>query len=73
MTNGATHYKQLVFHHANLNRQVTIVAGTISAYHWSDNVKATLVYTTGGVFPVSESETQVKEKIENLTKGDKNV
>lgn len=72
-------YQTLKFHHANLNRPVFIVRGTIAGFHWSDQGKATYVYTTGGIFPVANSVEDVDKIINNLhtvgelNKGDQGV
>lgn len=62
-----THYTSLELKHANLNRPVFILLGTIAGYHWSDASKSTHVYTTGGVFPVAESPEEVRNKINKLS------
>lgn len=74
-----TSYQTLKFQHANLNRPVFIVRGTIAGFHWSDQGKATYVYTTGGIFPVSNSVEDVDKIINGLhtvgepNKGDESV
>ncbi len=60
------HYKKLTFNHANLKRPVSIVAGTIAAWHWSEANACMLIYTTAGILPVSETDEEISEKIELL-------
>lgn len=71
-----THYKKLKLTHANLQRPVHIVLGTISAYHDHKNDNGarmyTAVYTTAGIFPAEESIEQIDELINRLTKGEVN-
>ena len=62
-----TPYIRVQLSHATLNRPVFLLLGTISGFHWSEATKSTHVYTTGGVFPVSESPEQLEEKIDLLT------
>ena len=69
-------YRVLTFNHANLKRPVHIVVGTIAGYHWSDKAAAVCVYTTGGVFPVLESEEEIKTMIQQTAaepQGEKHV
>lgn len=61
-----SHYRKIVFHHANLNRPVHIVAGTIAGYHYSEPTKCNIIYTTAGIFPVSETLEEIDQKIESL-------
>lgn len=61
-----THYKRLTFQHANLNRPVRIIAGTIAGYHFSEPTKCNVIYTTAGVFPVSETLEQIDQMIDSL-------
>lgn len=60
-------YTPVVLSHANLQRPVRLILGTIAGYHWSDASKATHVYTTGGVFPVSETPEDIDKKLSELT------
>ena len=72
MTSPEAHYKVVAFTHANLKRPVNVVAGTLSYFLWSDQVKAMIIFKTGGgQFPVSETEDEIKEKINQLSKGEK--
>lgn len=59
-------YEVITFTHANLARPVKIVAGTVSGFHYSETVKATVVYTTGGVFPVVETVEEVERRFNQL-------
>jgi uncharacterized membrane protein len=60
------HYKKLTFQHANLKRPVSVVAGTISMWHWSEPTKSMIVYTTGGIIPVEETDEQITQMVEAL-------
>jgi hypothetical protein len=62
-----TQYRRVTFNHANLKRPVQVLIGTIAGYHWSDATASTHVYTTAGVFPVSETPDQVSVLIDTLT------
>lgn len=63
------YFQKVVLSHANLNKPVHLVMGTIAGYHWSDKSKATHVYTTGGIFPVTEKPEEIDEIIKNQTQG----
>lgn len=67
-----TQFKKLKLTHANLNRPVHLVLGTVCGYHWSDTSACTHVYTPAGIFPAKESVEQIDALIEQLTKGEKN-
>lgn len=58
--------------HANLNKPVSIVLGTLSFFHYSDTTHSTHVYTIAGVFPAKESPEEIERLIEAKTKGEKN-
>lgn len=58
-------FKRVKLNHANLNKELSIVLGTISAWHHSDQFKCTVVYTTSGPYPVKETEAEV-DKIYQL-------
>lgn len=60
------HYRKVTFTHANLKRPVSVIAGTIAFWHWSEPVKATVVYTTAGALPVEETDEQITKMIESL-------
>lgn len=60
------HYRALTFTHSNLKRPVKIIAGTIAGYHAVPATEATHIYTTGGIFPVSETPEQIDVIIEQL-------
>lgn len=57
-------YDVITFNHANLKRPVNIVRGTIAGFHWSEKAAANCIYTTGGIFPVIESEEEIKQLIQ---------
>ena len=65
-------FKRVKLNHANLNREISIVLGTIAAWHWSEASKSTHIYTTGGIFPAKETPDQVDRIIEEATKGEPN-
>lgn len=60
-------FERIKLQHANLNREVFIVLGTIAGFHYSESNKCTHVYTTGGVFPAVETPEQIGKIIDTLT------
>lgn len=67
----ARDYRVLVFKHANLKRDVSIVAGTIAGWHYSDASKCTYIYTIAGIFPVLETEAEINRLLDKaVTKSD---
>jgi hypothetical protein len=66
MLQSRDHYSVVVLQHANLNKPVSVVAGTIAMWHWSDTTKSTHVYTTGGVFPAKETPEEITKLIKTL-------
>jgi hypothetical protein len=69
-------YKTVALNHANLQRPIHVVIGTIAAFHYAPATQSTHVYTTGGVFPVIESPEQIDNllfKLTTPTKGEDNV
>jgi enamine deaminase RidA (YjgF/YER057c/UK114 family) len=57
-------YKKVTLHHSLLKKELHVLLGTISGWHYSDSSKATHVYTTAGVFPVDESPETVTKLIQ---------
>ncbi len=55
--------------HANLNRQVSIVAAQVFGWYYSEEHKATLVMSVGSsVVPVKESATHVGMQVSKMCK-----
>lgn len=67
-----TQFKKLKLTHANLNKPVHLILGTVCGYHHSDATACTHVYTPAGVFPAKETVEQIDGLIDQLTKGETN-
>lgn len=65
-----TRFKKLHLTHANLNKKLHLILGTVCGYHWSDNSKSTHVYTPAGVFPAKETPEEIDRLIDEVTKGE---
>lgn len=67
MTSSEAHYQVVRLNHANLKREVCVIAGVINMYHWSEASKSVNVYLSGGqVIPVTESIEELDQKIKAL-------
>lgn len=66
------HYKKLKLTHANLNRPVHLVLGTVCMYHWAPKDSCTYVYTPSGICPVTETVEEIDGLLDQLTNGGSN-
>lgn len=67
-----TQFKRVYLTHANLNKKLHLVAGTIAGYHYSDSSGATHVYTPAGIFPAKETPEEIDGLLDQLTNGGSN-
>lgn len=58
-----TAYRPVRLTHANLNRPVHVILGSIGGYFYSESAKATVVLTNSGQIPVAESPEQIDKLI----------
>lgn len=70
-----TQYRRLHLTHANLQRKIHIILGTVAGYHDHKNDQGarmhTAVYTTAGIFPAVETPEEIDRLIDDITKGEK--
>lgn len=60
------YFKRISFKHAVLNRPVTVIAGQVGFYLYSEQMKCTQIFTPAGVLPVAESVEEVSQKLDSL-------
>ena len=55
----------LTFTHANLNRPVEVAAQLVFGFYYSDSHKCVFLVASGGaIIPVSESQEEVRAKLQ---------
>ena len=57
---NANNYTSITFTHAEFDRDVKILLGAISMYHFSDRYEATVIYTPSGVIAVKQTVNEVE-------------